>query len=132
MLPKSGRVSDDKKADRKRIQELKKEHKLVSALAGKALPALQPVGDRLFKLLEHLATKTEQLPEMTVKQMEESKALLTQLKTSFQAVMRKVSQNQSVCWADVPVDSEKDFQSKLKTLQECAKALQTAKKSVGK
>ena len=105
---------------------------MVSALAGKALPALQPVGDRLGKLFDFLSNKSDQLPEITVKQMEESKALLTQLKTNFQAVMRKVSQNQSVCFDDVPVTSEKDFQAKLKSLQESAKALQTAKKSISK
>ena len=110
----------------------KKEHRVVSALAGKALPALQPVGDRLGKLFDFLSNKSDQLPEITVKQMEESKALLTQLKTNFQAVMRKVSQNQSVCFDDVPVTSEKDFQAKLKSLQESAKALQTAKKSISK
>ena len=79
----------------------KKEHRVVSALAGKALPALQPVGDRLGKLFDFLSNKSDQLPEITVKQMEESKALLTQLETNFQAVMRKVSQNQSVCFDDV-------------------------------
>ena len=90
-----------KKAERKRAEDLKKEHKVASALAGKALPALQPVGDRLGKLFDFLSNKSDQLPEITVKQMEESKALLTQLKTNFQAVMRKVSQNQSVCFDDV-------------------------------
>ena len=146
VLPKAGRGNTDKQAQRKREQELKKEHKTVSILAGKALPALQPVSSRLENLVKALEPKKEELPEMTVRLMHENKLRLEKMVHSFQQIMLKVGQNAAVNFTDVTftckkngeagvtvaITSEKELQSEIKSLQECCKALQIAKKNLGK
>lgn len=146
VLPKASRGNADKQAQRKREQELKKEHKTVSMLAGKALPALQPVSNRLENLVKALEPKKEELPEMTVRLMHENKLRLEKMVHSFQQIMLKVGQNAAVNFTDVTftckkngeagvtvaITSEKELQSEIKSLQECCKALQIAKKNLGK
>ena len=138
--------NDDKKKEREREAALKKENKIVSALAGKALPALQPVAKRLEGLSNFLLPKEDQLPAMTTKLIHENMQRMAKMVEMFQKVMMKVGKNQGVCFEDVTftlerdgqenltvnITSEKELQSEMKALQECCKALQTAKKSFGK
>ena len=138
--------NEDKKAQRERDAALKKENKIVSALAGKALPALKPVGARLESLCNFLLPKEDQLPAMTARLLHENRQRLAKMVHNFQQVMMKASKNQGVCFDDVTftverdgqddvtvnITSEKELQSEIKSLQECCKALQIAKKSLGK
>eukprot|EP00435_Cladocopium_sp_Y103_P042177 s2495_g11.t1 len=140
------RNNEEKKAQREREQALKKENKIMSALAGKALPALKPVGTRLDGLCKFLEPKEDQLPAMTVRLLRENKQRLEKMVYHFQQIMMKVGKNQVVSFEDVTftldreeqenitisITSEKELQSEIKSLQECCKALQIAKKSLGK
>ena len=139
-------ANEDRKAQRERDAALKKENKIISALAGKALPALQPLSKRLEGLSNVLLPKEDQLPAMTARLLHESRERLAKMVHNFQQVMVKVSKNQAVCFEDVSftvtrdgqddfvvnITCEKELQSEIKSLQEGCKALQTAKKSFGK
>eukprot|EP00438_Fugacium_kawagutii_P026440 Skav201239 [mRNA] locus=scaffold3524:62624:63787:+ [translate_table: standard] len=119
-----------KRAEAALLKEQKKDHKVLSSLAAKALPQLKGLADRLEKLTKVLHPKRDHLPGMTVHLMDEKVAKIEALQAECAKALKDASAGKLVLKDAFSIHSEKDWKAELKSMQECLKALAVAKKDL--
>lgn len=119
-----------RKQERDDARQAKKDTKVISAMAGKGLPALRPLREKVLKLVEQLKPFEDQLPGITMNVVTSAEKNVNQYHTELVGVMKKISNGGTVSMNEISFDNEKDMFSKFKALGESLKAMNAAKKSV--
>ena len=119
-----------RKALRQEQAQAAKDSKMISAMAGKGLPTLRPIREKVLKLVAELKPHEADLPSVTNELVKTAETDVNTYHDELVSAMKKISAGQNVPLSEISFSSEKDMASKLKAFGDTIKAMQAAKKTL--
>ena len=131
---KAAASADQRKEAAKQAREnnakVKKENKVITSLAAKAMPLLKPMVKRLTDLCAALEPKRPEMPQMTATLMDDTKKDVNSWLEKSQKILKDAGNGKTVGFEDFPFQTEKEMSAAFKTANEGLKAMAACKKSL--